>query len=224
MAIKLEIPSDRPDIARVFGNALLQLAGDTAAPALAEHVHREPPSNEAETTVALDTNDEAVEPELENETIAHSGWRVDHNGVPFSAEFCANAAEPFYSSGKQAGQWKKRKGVTPEAYDAWYAAERAKPTAAPAAQDEAAAVDTSAAFGQAAKAAEPAPEQPLFKQPGDLMRWFAEMQTARLLTQQDLDDAYRLNGLDLGALFPPSANFQQNVSNVHAALLLKVPA
>ena len=50
---------------------------------------------------------------------------VDHNGVEKNAEFCGNAASPFYGSGKRKGQWKKRQGVADEAYDEWYAEERA---------------------------------------------------------------------------------------------------
>lgn len=54
------------------------------------------------------------EPQVEDAPV------VDENGVAKNPDFCANAKDPFYGSGKRKGQWKKGKGVSDEDYDAWY--------------------------------------------------------------------------------------------------------
>jgi hypothetical protein len=147
--IKIEFPADRPDIAAAIGRALFDIAkhrsvdlpGDKPAPAevgskahlslvkqQAEEkplVPEEEPLEEEpiDTAVAFGTVPDTVTP-TGQATVAPEQVRDsvprDKKGVAFDIKYCAQAADPFYGTGKQAGQWKKRKGVLEETYDAWY--------------------------------------------------------------------------------------------------------
>lgn len=44
----------------------------------------------------------------------------DEKGVQFIPAICGQATDPFYSTGANKGQWKKRKGVDPAEYDRVY--------------------------------------------------------------------------------------------------------
>lgn len=123
--------------------------------------------------------------------------RVDEKGVPFNVEFCAEAAKPFYGSGKTKGQWKKKRGVTDAAYNDWYAAALA---AVPA--TEPGPVDTAAAFSQQDQGAAPVPTDI-----GGLMAWVSEMQAAERLASDDINAVYAELGLTFPAdVFPSDVN------------------
>lgn len=137
------------------------------------------------------------------EASAPASAEVDENGVAKDPNFCATAAKPFYGSGKRKGQWKKRQGVDDVVYDTWYA-QRLAGLAVATATEEPAPVDTAAAFGgAAATATAPAAEERTFKDAGEFMGWVSEQQTAGLLVEGDVTDAYRSCGVELPQLFNP---------------------
>lgn len=131
-------------------------------------------------------------------TVIADSARVDIPGVAFNAEFCSTAQDPFYASGPRKGQWKRRKGVTEDAYDAWYAGQ-VKPGAAQTAADEEP-VNTAGAFG----AAETAEAVPAPTDCGAFMGWVSAKQAAGLLTQEDIGEAYTQAGVQVTDLFPPN--------------------
>ena len=133
-----------------------------------------------------------------SETVAEA--RVDNKGVVFDAEFCGEAKVPFYGSGKREGQWKKRKGVTEEAYDAWYEGALPVEPEPPATPEE-----TPAAPAAPAAPAPSAPANPAAPTTaGEFFAWTAQRQAAGLMTAEDLSAAYAQLGLDANALFPPT--------------------
>ena len=100
--------------------------------------------------------------------------RVDPNGVPFNPQFCANAKDPFYSTGKRTGQWKKARGVADSEYDAWYAAQNPSssvPSKSPVAESDAPATA------------------------GEFFTWVAERQKDGLLTAAHMQSAYAMEAL-----------------------------
>jgi hypothetical protein len=121
--------------------------------------------------------------------------RVDQNGVLFEPAFCANAEQPFYATGKQAGQWKKRKGVDDEAYNSWYDGARPAAPAGPTTP-----VTTAAAFGNTLEEVAAMPTNC-----GEFMAWVSERQAAGLITQADVNAAYTTCGIAMTDLFPPTA-------------------
>lgn len=150
--------------------------------------------------------------------------QTDTKGVPFNAEFCGQAAQPFYGSGKRSGQWKKRKGVEDAAYDEWYAGELAKLQASPANRTQAevgeddhqpAPVNSAAAFGSAQQAPANAPQNT-----GEFMGWVSEKQAAGLLTQDRIQAAYAQAGVQVTDLFPPTdaATVAQRISQLYGIL------
>jgi len=122
---------------------------------------------------------------------------VDLNGVGFNINYCGKAKEPFYASGKRAGQWKKRKGVDDVNYDAWYAAELNALDNGEKIQEND--FDVSAAFTETPQAKE-APAV-TFEGPGEFMQWVSEKSAAGLLTQEVIGAAYTQLGLDTMAIF-----------------------
>ena len=147
--------------------------------------------------------------------------KVDPNGVPFCDLHCARAAKPFYASGKNAGQWKKKHGVTDAAYDAWYAGELlvAQGTAAASAgTDEA--VNAAGAFAAESTPAGPAAPADL----GQFMAWVSEMQVAERLTQADVNNAYAVCGVALADMMAPNppAVIAANVATLHTNLSVLV--
>lgn len=148
---------------------------------------------------------------------------VDENRVPFHADYCAKAVEPFYKSGPHAGQWKRKKGVEQSAYDSWYADALAvvKPSSGEQAAEEP--VDTSAAFqsGDGGQAA----EELTTKAPhdaGTLMAWVAEMQGADRLNQEQVNAAYTQANLSMPDIFPSPDNtsevIAERVGTIHSIL------
>ncbi len=153
--------------------------------------------------------------------------KVDPKGVPFDGNFCANATDPFYKSGKNEGQWKKKKGVDQAAYDDWYAAMlsqvETEPEVDEPAYDEN--YDTSAAFGapvetQTAETAGDAPQDV-----GELMGWIAEQQTAGNLDQDKIGYAYLQAGVQVTDLFAGSEEDKaEKIGKVYAQLQVLVNA
>lgn len=185
--IKIEFPADRADLARAFGAALLSIGGEEKAPkSLAEE--STPPPLEAEPTGTAPTAES--EPSAPSETNAAA--EADSNGVPFNPAFCGRAAEPFYATGKMAGQWKKRKGVDQSEYDAWYARQLSEP--------EPEQVNASTAFKAPAVEQEPVPADA-----GELMVWVSNKQQAGVLTQDQFDAAFAAAGIGMQDLFGPNS-------------------
>jgi hypothetical protein len=190
-----------------FLQAVVDGAADTATPDLAASLGVD--------DVAIGTRPGSVFEEPGNLP------QIDPKGVAFHAAFCGIAAKPFYESGKQSGQWKKRKGVDQAAYDAWYAEQLAALGAAASA--ETAPVDTAGAFN--GDGAEPvhthAPTTC-----GDFMGWASKKQAAELLTQADITEAYATAGLVITDLFPPNddAVIAERVAVLYAALSAKAGA
>ena len=151
--------------------------------------------------------------------------KLDTKGVPFDANFCANAADPFYGSGQRAGQWKKRKGVADEAYDAWY--DERLQDLAPAGTvtvntgDEGGRplADTAGAFGAAGSTAAVAAGSKAPTTAGEFMAWVSEKQAANLLTQPNIAAAYGFAGLQISDLFgADAAVVAKNVGSLYSIL------
>lgn len=227
--IRIEIPANNHTLAALIGVALTQYAQSRGVGALQAH---------DETVLTLSAGAPATQAPPAAETDGDSdnsgapAQNVDQKGVPFHADYCANAKEPFYSSGPTLGQWKKARGVNQDAYDKWYAEELAKAKAAwtdkasvlgiqtPAAS-EPPEPSAAAAFGQqtpppAANTA-PAPTTG-----GELMTWVSERQVAGRLTQTDIDEAWRVTGFAVTDLFGPNA--AAAVASVHGILAPKAGA
>lgn len=227
MSISLTIPNDPACIAAAsaFFNAL-QGASRTAAPAgftvgapewAPDEADDELPEGQAGAGVVVSGTGSA---------------KLDTRGVPYHADYCANAADPFYGSGKRQGQWKKRKGVSDEAYDAWYE-ERLldlapKGTVKETGEDDHAGgvANAAAAFGAggaAAKQTTGAAAAP--KTAGEFMAWVSEQQAAGVLTQANIQAAYAMAGLAIADLFGSDVGLvARNVSTLYQILASQVGA
>jgi hypothetical protein len=137
----------------------------------------------------------------------------DHRGVPYDENYCANAKDPFYSSGAQSGQWKKKRGVSEQEYAEWYSAQLPETDTA---GDDDAPADVSSAFAPAPTADEPAPVSTAPQNCGDLMVWISEQQVAGKLTADQVAAAYAKHGLTITDLFAPNPD---NVVARRVALL-----
>lgn len=62
-----------------------------------------------------------LEPAFAQEPASTARPSVDEKGVVFLPAICGQAAEPFYSTGTNKGQWKKLRGVDQAEYDRVYA-------------------------------------------------------------------------------------------------------
>lgn len=204
MAIKIEFPAGDTLAAWLFGNALINYSEqhDGALPEL-DYVKAPEPSK----PVAQPQPDEDDTPDDLAQFIAGgpvpepAPAGVDHNGVVKNPDYCGDSAEPFYASGKMAGQWKKKRGVDQDDYDAWYASELAAKTG-DSEPDDAAPADTSAAFAAPAPAPVEADEVP--SNCGEFMTWISEHQVAERLTAEDISAAYAEHGIGVTDLFPPN--------------------
>lgn len=204
--IKLEFPADRPDIARALGEALVRVAAggpvEEAPKSLADAPTLFPPeeTETAPTGTAPTAGSGSDGPSVTNAT-------VDTNGVAFDANYCGQAKDPYYATGKRSGQWKKRKGISDADYDAWYMSQL--PNNTPAEQP----VNTGAAFG-----APPAPPAPVTT--GEFMGWVSEQQAAGRLTQKDVGKAYHDCALEVTALFPPTPDGEivASIAKLYGAL------
>lgn len=124
----------------------------------------------------------------------------DQHGVAFNVHYCGEAQDPFYSSGKRSGQWKKKRGVSDKDYDDWYAEELAELRGEESHQPGP--VNTAGAFGtgqteQPNQAAAP-------QDTGEFMGWVSEKQAGGLITQDDIQQAYNQAGVQVTDLFPPN--------------------
>lgn len=153
-------------------------------------------------TVTTRSGEVAETVERVSETVDAVGALVeaattDVNGVEFDPMYCASAADPFYGSGKRKGQWKKKRGVTDEIYDAWYVTQ-GPAESTPEPEEVKAPGATAEAFGA------PAVDYP--KTGGDFMAWVAERQAAGKITQADVTKAWADVGVDMGQIFSPQSD------------------
>lgn len=213
--IKIEFPADRPDLARIMGEALILVAEASPAAERKAIEEAEAPKSMAAAFTAepeeADTIGTAPTAAPESTDPSPSTAPVDTKGVAFDANFCGQAKDPYYATGKRSGQWKKRKGVEDVDYDAWYES-RLQPGAAQAA------IDSAAAFTSA-----PAPAEPECSAPttaGEFMGWVSELQAAGRITQEHVNQAYATCGLGINALFPPNTEEQisNNIAQLYGAL------
>jgi len=243
--IKIEFPAEDKVAAAAFSTALATIAG--AVPAVQEHTHQQ--EAEAETTGAAAPSlfDKQQEQEEEpgksaepaaTETTQTTGTAEaaasagndaprDTKGVPFDSHFCGQAKEPYYGSGKRAGQWKKRKGVDDGAYDAWYADELAKIDEF--SDEEETPVNTAGAFAPAPAAGAATPPPPAAsdapKDTGSFMGWVSEKQAAGALTQEQVNAAWAEAGVEMGDLFNKAPEeVATNIKKVYDVLVAKVGA
>jgi len=233
--IKIEFPAEDKVAAAAFSTALATIAGDqiVAVPAVQEHTHQQEAEAEAETTGApapslFDEQQEQEEEPGKSAASAGNDAPRDTKGVPFDSNFCGQAKDPYYGSGKRAGQWKKRKGVDDAAYDTWYAKELAK-LAPPAGQQEEAPVNTAGAFAPPAAAGTATPPPPAAsnapQDTGSFMGWVSEKQAAGSLTQEQVNAAWAEAGVEMGDLFNKAPEeVAANIKKVYDVLVAKVGA
>lgn len=131
----------------------------------------------------------------------------DQKGVAFNVHYCGEAQDPFYSSGKRSGQWKKKRGVSDKDYDDWYAEEldalQGHNQAADEDSHQPGPVNTAGAFGNGqAQQQNNAPAAP--QDTGEFMGWVSEKQAGGLITQDDIQQAYNQAGVQVTDLFPPN--------------------
>lgn len=208
--IKIEFPSDNKPLAGAIGRALCEYSeNDKKTP---DTVEGKPAIRRIDDGKAGSQNEgEGAGNEPAKDATAQDGSTqekskssataaVDTKGVEFDATYCGKAKEPFYASGTNKGQWKKRKGVTDEEYSAWYVAQLTN--VAPTGETkEDAPLDTSAAFG-GQENQNTTVEVP--KDCGAFMGWISGQQAANHLNQHDITDAYAKLGLQVTDLFPPN--------------------
>jgi hypothetical protein len=246
--IKIEFPADRADIALAIAQALHRIAtGDAASdanriahaplggdlPSLDSSFRYLVTTEDGDTYMSsvdqatIDANAAAdrarqlsavqtTEEELPA-TINDLGRR-DLKGVAFDERYCANAQDPFYSSGKEKGQWKAKRGLAAGVYERWYAEQLAiTQLTAPADEDTdpTPIVQTGAAFGAVPSTLAPAPQTA-----GEFMAWVAEKQTAGKLSQDAINNAYANLGVRVQDLFPPTPEHvvANNVRALHQHL------
>lgn len=212
--IKIEIPADNYALAALIGDALSKygradldsIEGVTQydSPAVVREL--------AERTAVATSSATGVGEQTDDDSQQQADTRVDQNGVVFDPQYCGEAAEPFYGSGKREGQWKKKRGVADADYDAWYATQRAG--AAPATD---APIDTSGAFSSTQQPAAPAGAP---TDTGAFMTWVSERIVAGNLTQEQVGAAYGEHGLTVTDLFPPNAPevIAANIAKLHGSL------
>lgn len=148
--------------------------------------------------------------------------RRDHKGVAFNVHYCGEAQEPFYTSGKRSGQWKKKRGLSDKDYDDWYAEELAELQGGGGEPDPEP-VNSAAAFGSPQQQQQQ-PTAP--RDTGAFMGWVAEKQAAGLITQDDIQKAYGEVGVQVADLFPPNdhAAIARAIGGLHGVLSQKAGA
>ena len=229
--ISITFPSGDKEAAAVFGTALLSYAGtrvagtpaDVAAPYLpATDMAADAETNE--TAIAdMPVGDGVAndEPALRAADMPVGG--VDHNGVAKDPRYCGEWADPFYPSGKRKGAWKKKRGVTEEQFDAWYATQvdiRSNDSAVDAFTVDP--LDTSGAF-TAPVLDETAPVVEETSAPtncGEFMTWVSEHQVAGRLSAADIGAAYEQLKVHVTDLFPPNdaATIAARIAGLYATL------
>lgn len=227
--IKIEMPSDRPGIIRAFAKALNEISEEVGGPFYQEQgdepepLRPKPPK--AASLFGGDTplgtagvaEDDGTAPQLvpASPSLANVA-SVDAKGVTFDPSFCGRAKEPFYLTGRRAGQWKKLRNVDDASYDAWYSEQLQK--IQPEEPEEL--VDTSAAFSETTPPAVPVPTNM-----GTFMKWISEKQAAQLLTQDDVNAAYAKAGLQLADVFSGApGDIEMNIATLYAILSQKAGA
>lgn len=140
----------------------------------------------------------------EPDTAGNSSAPRDQHGVAFNVHYCGEAQDPFYSSGKRSGQWKKKRGVSDKDYDDWYAEELAELRGGATDEEshQPAAVNTAGAFGNGQAQQQSAPAAP--QDTGEFMGWVSEKQAGGHITQDDIQQAYNQAGVQVTDLFPPN--------------------
>jgi hypothetical protein len=226
--IKIEFPANRSDIALAIGQALIAIGqgeGRDGGPVavslkasdvvLADSFRKtfapaDTRTEEAKTEERDNLYQHTPDPkpgETETRGDSHGTYehvgktedRVDPNGVLFDEKYCGEAALPFYTSGKQKGQWKKRKGLEESVYDEWYAGELPSICDEPQERDEPEPNANANATANAFKK-EPVVKAEAPKNFGELMAWFASQQTAGNYDAHHLEKAFialKLTTLDL---------------------------
>lgn len=179
--IKIEFPSDRKDLAAAFGIALMAVAEDEKPQPIVQ-------DDEQEKTPAENT-------------------AADTFGVPFNSEYCASAKDPLYTCGPLAGKWKKKRGVSEEAYLAWHNSVSNPPAA------EEKPVETAAAFEEPELLGAP-------ENIGGFFSWVSERLGSGQLSQDQVDQAYIDCGLNKTSLFAPTppAQIVANIANLWGSL------
>jgi len=232
--IKIEFPADRTDIALAIGQALLAIGAASQstsapigapshAPANKQVEHYSQSSGTASTEIPpgdFGTADSALPSEDEDDDtgVPPVDGKLDLKGVAFNAQLCSTAKEPFYASGKDKGQWKCKKGVDRAQYDAWYAAELGNQTTNPAEEPK---VDLGSVWQ--APASQDAVKPPV--NAGELFAYISEMQTAKRLTQADVDAAYPAVNLTVQQLWTADpATQSQMVAALFSYLSAKAAA
>lgn len=140
---------------------------------------------------------------------------VDEHGTPHNEKFCVStkSQKPFYASGANKGQWKKKPGVDENAYNEWYAATMPLDGDEP---KESAPVDTASAFGGKTEQTAPAAGGDVPQNAGDLMEYISERQAAGTLDQKIVTAAYGEVGVEINDLFGP--NEAEAVAKLYAHL------
>ena len=101
--IKIEFPADRLDIADALGRALVDLAavGGSRRPAQFEPKKEQEPTTMLSGTPSVANVTDAsgtaptAEPNLPDPSMNDANAPKDANGVPFNAQYCANAKDPY---------------------------------------------------------------------------------------------------------------------------------
>ncbi|ULG00624.1 hypothetical protein vBAmaSR9Y1_48 [Alteromonas phage vB_AmaS-R9Y1] len=140
---------------------------------------------------------------------------VDEHGTPHNEKFCVStkSQKPFYASGANKGQWKKKPGVDENAYNEWYAATMPLDGDEP---KESAPVNTAQAFGGKTEQTAPAAGGDVPQNAGDLMEYISERQAAGTLDQKIVTAAYGEVGVEINDLFGP--NEAEAVAKLYAHL------
>lgn len=218
--IEIKFPANRADIALAIGQALMSIGtGNVRANAQLEHYAQGAGQSHADVPLgSFGTADAVTEEEDDAIDTGTASGKVDLKGVAYLASMCMDAKEPFYASGKNKGQWKKRKAVSEADYDAWYAGELGKLTTNPAEEPK---VDLGTVWQ--APASQDAVKPPV--NAGELFAYVSEMQTAKRLTQADVDAAYPAVNLTVQQLWTADpATQSQMVAALFAYLSSKATA
>lgn len=148
--------------------------------------------------------DQADAPDVAGAGASSNDAPRDQHGVAFNVHYCGEAQDPFYSSGKRSGQWKKKRGVSDKDYDDWYAEKLAglRGGATDEESHQPGPVNTAGAFGNGQAQQQSAPAAP--QDTGEFMGWVSEKQAGGHITQDDIQQAYNQAGVQVTDLFPPN--------------------
>lgn len=236
--IKLEFDGTDRTVAAALGRALLEIAGEAVAPAGSSlkdvHVHytaETPDGGEVSTDTPTPDEPPAAEVEERDDAAPESNGQVDCNRVPHNADMCSSGKNPFYTSGANEGQWKKRRGIAEAVFNKWYTDQLVEvdvPEQTDTSPDTAGAFQQPTMHDQYPNAAsafsggqqQTAPEEPVPSDCGEFMGWVSERQAAGVLTAEQIGAAYAHFGIQVVDLFPPTPAEQvaQHVRNMHAYL------